>query len=270
MVSVHDLIWLHDARTLTRLARTSARIVYSPSIRAADRIITGSRHAALDIERTLGIAPERIAVIPHGPGEPRHEPRTPEKVVRERLGLGRGPLVLAVGPRRRHKNLTRLVEGFALLDDPSASLVLAGIPSDDGDAELRAASRRTGVADRTVILDWVDASDLEGLFAAGSCLALPSLDEGFGFTTVEAMARGVPVVCSSSGGVAETAAGAALLFDPREPASIAAALGTVLRDADVRSGLIARGLERARALSWHASAVETLRVYDEAIAARAR
>jgi glycosyltransferase involved in cell wall biosynthesis len=267
VVSVHDLIWMHDPQAMTRLAKIAMRLIAPPSIRAADRVITGSAHAAQDIARTLGIPAERIAVVAHGAGGAPATPATPEPALRRRLGLGDGPLVLAVGQRRSHKNLGRLIEGFGLLDDGGARLVLAGAVSPQ-DAELQATAERVGVANRTVVLDWVDPADLEGLYGAASCLALPSLHEGFGFTAVEAMARGVPVVCSEASSLSDTAAGAAFLFDPHDPESIATALRRVLADERLRAELVARGLERARTLSWRASAAATLAVYGAAIRAR--
>ena len=267
VVSAHDLIWLHHPDALSRLARTAMRIVAPPSIRAADRVITGSAHAARDIERTLGICAERITVVMHGPGEVPPASATPSSVLRRRLQLGAAPFVLAVGQRGSHKNLGRLVEAFGLLGDNAPRLVLAGPPSPQ-DARLREAARAAGIAERVLILDWVSPADLEGLYAAATCLALPSLQEGFGFTAVEAMARGVPVACSASSSLTDTVAGAALLFDATIPASIADALRRLLRDPDLRADLVARGRERARALEWRASAEGTLAVYEAAVQSR--
>ncbi len=267
VVSAHDLIWRHDPGSMSRLARTAMRLVAPPSIRAADRIITGSAYAARDIQATLGIPAERISVVMHGPGEAPSAAPTPERELRDRLGLGDDPFVLVVGQRRSHKNLGRLVEALGLLPDRAARLVFAGAPSDE-DERLRAIARTAGVADRTLILGWTAPADLEGLYAAASCLALPSLEEGFGFTVVEAMARGVPVVCSAATSLSDTAAGAALLFDARRPASIADALRRLLEDPSLRADLVARGLARAQTLTWRASAEGTIAAYAAAVQAR--
>jgi glycosyltransferase involved in cell wall biosynthesis len=269
VVSVHDLIWRHDPTSMSALARTAMRIVAPPSIRAADRIITASAYAARDIERTLRIAPERVAVVMHGPGERAVASATPERELRERLGLGEDPFVLVVGQRRGHKNLGRLVEAVGRLGDPRPRLVFAGTASDE-DERLRAIARRNAVGDRVLILGWTRAADLEGLYAAAACLALPSLEEGFGFTVVEAMARGVPVACSAATSLSDTAGGAALLFDATRPESIAEALRRILGDASLRAALAARGLARAQTLTWRASAEGTLAVYAAAIEARRR
>jgi alpha-1,3-rhamnosyl/mannosyltransferase len=67
---------------------------------------------------------------------------------------------------------------------------------------------------------------------------------------LEAMACGVPVVCSDRTSLPEVAGGAALLVDPEDPAALADALRRVLEDAALRADLVARGLRRAAEFSW--------------------
>jgi glycosyltransferase involved in cell wall biosynthesis len=267
VVSVHDLIWRHDPGSMTRLARAAIRMVAPPSIRAADRVITGSAYAADDIRSTLGIPARRIAVVPHGPGDRSGAPTTAEDVLRRRLRLGDGPYVLAVGQRFHHKNLGRLIEAIGLLGPDAPRLLLAG-PTSPQDAQLRETARALGIADKVLILGWVSSADLEGLYAAAACLALPSLQEGFGFSAVEAMARGVPVACSATSSLADTVGDAGLLFDAERPASIAAALRRLLDDPALRADLIGRGRARALALTWRACAEGTLAAYADAVDAR--
>jgi glycosyltransferase involved in cell wall biosynthesis len=83
------------------------------------------------------------------------------------------------------------------------------------------------------------------------CLVYPSLYEGFGMPILEAMACGVPVVTSRGGATEEIAGGAAVLVDPRDPASIAAGIEEAERR---RESLVEIGLARASMFSWRRSA----------------
>ena len=89
----------------------------------------------------------------------------------------------------------------------------------------------------------------------------PSLLEGFGLPVLEAMARGLPVACSGNGALGEVAGDAALLFDPRSEASIAAAVERLLGDPVEAERLRAAGRERAAKFTWAATAAATLAAY---------
>src|SRR6185369_2098261 len=97
---------------------------------------------------------------------------------------------------------------------------------------------------------WVSDADLEGLYAAATCMVFPSLAEGFGLPVLEAMRRGVPVACSSTTALGEVAGDAALTFDPESVDAIRAAIRQLLSDAARRERLVQRGRERAAQFSW--------------------
>ena len=97
----------------------------------------------------------------------------------------------------------------------------------------------------------VDDATLHALYAGAACLAIPSLDEGFGLPAVEAMAVGCPVVAARAGALPEVCGDAAVLVDPLEVASIAAGLAEAIARADE---LAVRGRERAARFTWERSA----------------
>ena len=93
--------------------------------------------------------------------------------------------------------------------------------------------------------------ELAALMRGARCVVYPSLYEGFGLPILEAMACGTPVVTSRGGATEEIAGGAAVLVDPRDPASIAAGIEEVGRR---RESLVSIGLARASMFSWRRSA----------------
>jgi glycosyltransferase involved in cell wall biosynthesis len=261
-VTMHDLIYLHHPETTSGvLARGLAQL--APLVaRRATRIVTVSEATARDLTDLLGIAADKIDVVPSGPGRAPGAELVPEAELRATLGLGRGPLVLSVSARRPHKNLVRLIEAIGRV--PDAELVLPGYPTAFDD-ELREAAEEAGAADRVHLCGWIDGGQLEGLYRAATCLAFPSLAEGFGLPVLEAMARGLPVACSNTSALPEVAGDAALLFDPESVEAIAGAVAALLRDPALRERLIGRGREQATHFTWERAAAGTAASYRRAL-----
>jgi glycosyltransferase involved in cell wall biosynthesis len=262
VVTIHDVIYASHPETHQGLLRHGMATLVPASARAADRVIADSEHTRTELVTRLGVAADKIAVVPLGPGADPVAPTT-EADLRARHRLGERPLVLSVSARRPHKNLERLIDAIRGLDG-RATLVLPGYPG-PYDAALAA---RGGECVR--VLGWVSDADLEGLYAAATCLAFPSLAEGFGLPVLEAMRRGLPVACSDASALPEVAGNAALLFHPLSVDSIGAAIARLLDDAALRAALAACGRERAAAFSWQRTADGTLCAYDAALAARRR
>jgi glycosyltransferase involved in cell wall biosynthesis len=117
---------------------------------------------------------------------------------------------------------------------------------------------------QVLITDWVSEQQRAHLLRGAAVLAYPSLDEGFGFPLLEAMAMGVPVVAADAGAIPEVAAGGALLVPPDDSAGLAAALDRVVTDSELRAGLIAAGRARVGAFSWDRTARDLSALYGEA------
>ncbi|MFZ1489345.1 MAG: glycosyltransferase, partial [Ilumatobacteraceae bacterium] len=107
------------------------------------------------------------------------------------------------------------------------------------------------------------------LLTNAAALAYPSLDEGFGFPLLEAMAAGTPVVATSVGSIPEVAGDAAILCAPDDVAGLADALHRVLTDADERERLLAAGRRRLQAFDWEATALAMSALYRDLAGERA-
>jgi alpha-1,3-rhamnosyl/mannosyltransferase len=262
---VHDLLALRMPELFTAGVRAHVRLS-ARFARRADRILTNSEWTRAEVIDLLGVAPERVVATPFGiaerfsPGEP-----DPERL-RARFGIS-GRYVLSVGTREPRKNLATVVEAFRRVDaDNGTQLVLVGGRGWLGD-ELDAALRASG--DRVVVTGFVDDAELVELYRGAACFAFPSLAEGFGFPPLEAMACAAPVISSDRGGLAEVAAGAALIVDPGDAEAVADAMRRVLGDAALAQDLRRRGLERAAGFSWRRCAEQTARAYRDAVASTA-
>lgn len=231
----------------------------------AARVLTLSHHSEADIARLLRVPKRKIAVIPAAPRALFH--RQPDPSAVEAMHTRYGRFVLYVGAVSAQKNVERLIRAFALLDDPTVTLVLAGRPAGDYVERVLAPLIKAGnVSQRIVFAGAVDDEMLRALYHAALAMVYPSLGEGFGLPIVEAMTCGCPVMTSNLSSMPETAGDAALLVDPYSIADLAAALDRLSRDESLRADLVRRGRVRAALYTWDAVAAQTLDLYHKAVA----
>jgi glycosyltransferase involved in cell wall biosynthesis len=172
------------------------------------------------------------------------------------------PYFLFVGRREAHKNLARLVAGYAASRArKSVRLVFAG----PADPALLALARRNGVEGRVAFTAPLADAELAACYRGALALAFPSLYEGFGLPIAEAMACGTPVLTSGVTAIPETVGdGTALIVDPLRVEAIADGLDRVAEDAALRARLRERGLQRAGAFSWQVVAEKTADILRQA------
>jgi glycosyltransferase involved in cell wall biosynthesis len=268
VATIHDVVYLACPQDLpSRAGRLYYRAMMHACSRLAARIITDSEHSQKEIQRVLHADPARIEVIYPGVDPQFFRVTDPArlKAARARYGIDRD-YVLCVGIYKARKNHAGLLRAFRRVLDGGvpAQLVIAG-PMAEGETGLRRLAAELGVSESVVFTGFVDEPDLRALYSAARVCACPSLYEGFGFTVLEAMACGAPVVCSSATSLPEVAGDAALYFDPNEPEEIAGQLLRVMTDDKLRASLIERGQINAQRFSWEETARQTLAVYHHAL-----
>jgi glycosyltransferase involved in cell wall biosynthesis len=240
VVTLHDLQHLDLPRLFPRAERAFRAVFWHRSVRRAERVIAISEFVRGRALELLNLDPGRVRVVPLGLD---HATLRPSGGERERF------LLYPARPWR-HKNHERLFEALRILrvEQPDLRLVLTG-------------GGHTGAPPPGVdVRGHVSQREIVGLMQRAAALVFPSLYEGFGLPPLEAMACGCPVACSNAAALPETVGEAARLFDPRDPAAIAAAIREVLANP---APWIARGLERAADFTWEATARATDAVYSE-------
>jgi glycosyltransferase involved in cell wall biosynthesis len=133
--------------------------------------------------------------------------------------------------------------------------------------EVREVYERSEFKNDIVFTGFIEHDELPGLIGAAHAMVNVSLYEGFGLPVAEAMACGVPVICSSAestGAVlAEVGGEAVCTSDPSSIDSIACAMEKLSEEGIVREKLIAKGLERARLFDWDSAAKATYQVLEQ-------
>ncbi len=264
VVTVYDLLALTHPRLCGRSNALYYRLFLPRTIARATAVVAPSEWVRRQIVECLGAPPEKVHVAPLGVGD-EFTPAVDADEVRKalaRYGVQQ-PYFLCVGNVEPKKNPVATVEAFALAKTKGClphRLVLAGGKSwRSGDVERAIARLPAGSVHR---IGYVPQEDLPALYAGAELLLFWSLVEGFGLPALEAMACGIPVVCSDRGALPEVVGDAAVIVPLGAPGDLAEAILSVLGDSQARAGLAERGLERARAFTWRRHAEAVLRVYD--------
>ena len=175
--------------------------------------------------------------------------------IRERYQV-RGRFLLFAGNIKPHKNLERLIAAFGLLKrKPELEDLKLFIIGEDVTryGSLRRTVESVGVRQDVRFFGFVPDRTLAGLYRLASVFTFPSLYEGFGMPTLEAMACGTPVVTSRISSLPEVVGDAAVLVDPYSVEDIARGIESVLADEELAAGLVSRGRTRVQSFSWERS-----------------
>ena len=268
VVTIHDVVYIAYAQDMqSRLGRLYYSVMMHASSRLATRIITDSIFSKNEIVRLLGVDPGTVSVI-YPAVDTAFRP-VPDSSEREALlseyGIDREYILYAgiYKGRKNHAGLLRAFQHF-LARGGEAQLVIAG-PMNEGEHQLQHLADELRIADHIVFTGFITDSDLGALYSAARVYACPSLYEGFGFTVLEAMACGVPVVCSDAASLPEVAGDAAVYANPKNSEAFAEALYQIFTNDDLRQEMIERGWRNLQRFSWRQAAARSLAAYSDAL-----
>jgi glycosyltransferase involved in cell wall biosynthesis len=268
VVTVHDLFPFQFPEIHSGpLPRSVNQMLMRNAVRRAERIITPSKATALAVKQSFPDAADRVLSIPEAADDrfsSRRE-REAEAAWQMRLGI-RLPYVFYLGQWKAYKNLPILLEAFARVrhTHPTTQLVIAGDDPRHPEVRQRAAALPEG---SVVLPGRLPESAVPDLYRGAAMVVLPSRAEGFGLPVIEAMACGVPVICSDLPVLREIADGVAVFCDPNDVGAFAEAIGAML-DAPGDRGRRQLGIERARTFTWKRAARQTVEGYEMALGAR--
>lgn len=271
VVTVHDLTFVRTPELLPPLKRAYQTWFARASVARARRVIAVSQQTAADLLACFGVPTGRVDVVYNGVA-PEFRPGSAESSTRFRQHRGLPErYLLYLGTLEPRKNLELLVGAFARWrrqappEDQAVHLVLAGAKGWYYEAIFRRV-QELGLSDAVSFPGFIPAAELPDWYRAAEGFLYPSLLEGFGLPVLEAMACGVPVVCSQSPSLLEVAGNAALSVSAYDEEALAHAIQLVTSQPGLRAALAAQGLARARTFTWRRCAEETLAVYRRVLA----
>ncbi len=232
--------------------------------RKAMRIISISDYTKNEGIEKLGLCEEKMVVTYLGVDESFRKITDTELLRKVRLEYGLPEkLILFVGALKPRRNVFRLVNAYALLKKRkpiSHRLVITGVGGPSSKQILTTVAK-LGLEKEVVFLDYVPKEVLPVIYNLADLFVYPSLYDGFGLPSLEAMACGTPVIASNVSSLPEVVGDAGLQIDPYNVEEMSEAMWRVLSDDGLRAEMCKKGMERAKSFTWEKCARETLAVY---------
>lgn len=267
VVTVHDLSFLRLPDKFPAAKRIYLTRLCHASVARARHVITVSRQTADDLHDFFQTPVSKISVIPNGV-DSRFVPGDSECAAQFRRAKGLPErFFLYLGTLEPRKNLEMLIRAFARWRSQTQAqkspvdLVIAGGKGWFYEQIFRLV-KELDLEDKVHFPGYVADEEVADWFRAAEGFVYPSLFEGFGLPVLEAMACGIPVLCSRAPSLLEVVGDAAMTVAAEDERGWAAALELLASQPDLRAELRQRGLTRAAQFSWERTAQATLAVYD--------
>lgn len=273
VVTIHDLILLHfpTMRSTTLnpilywLKFLAYKIVINSALFNSKKIIAVSKFTKKDIlENYKKVSSGKISVTYEASDDFCILSSKSNEAVLTKYGII-SPYILYVGNAYPHKNLERLVLAFSevLRKKPELNLVFVG-KEDYFYEELKKFIEENKIKN-IQFADYVPDYDLDTVFHNAELYVWPSLYEGFGLPPLESMAKGTPVISSDHPCMKEILGESVYYFDAEKIGNIASAIERVMKDEELKRGLIKKGYEQIKKYDWKVTARLTKAIYEEAL-----
>lgn len=256
VLTVHE-VWIGKWRKVTDMNFLKAlmhdlleRTIY---LLKYDKYICVSRATQNDLLR-INISQPKTDVIYNGIDYKQWNPNKYDgNEIRKKLKLEKDFIYMFTGRPGPSKGLEYLIQAVPLIAQKIKNAKLIAIVSKDKQYKQRFKNiieiiKRLRVQDQVIMIKPLPYKDLPNYIKAADCFVIPSLAEGFGFTTVEACAMRKPVVATRAGAIPEVISGRYLLVKPKNSKEIANAIEKVFKKQTRKSKLkkftISENIER--------------------------
>jgi glycosyltransferase involved in cell wall biosynthesis len=227
--------------------------LYPWALKRASAAVAVSQFAKEEAVEQFGADPAKITVVHSGPG-------LSPRVDAQNGSDGGAPYFLFVGNLTMSKNLPFLIRAYERAD-VEADLVLAGRPLADAGSIVEAI-QLSPKRDRIRIVERPDDAAVDALYRHALALLHPSRYEGFGFTPLEAMSRGCPVLASDIPALREVSGAGSMLAPLQEEAWIDG-IRRIAKENQLRQDLRKRGLDTVAGYSWQETARGLCRLFAQ-------
>jgi glycosyltransferase involved in cell wall biosynthesis len=256
--TVHDLGFMRNPKLYHPLALQYHRLAHYFGVHQAQKILVPSEATKKDLLYYFPQAKDKVKVIYLGFDDQQFKvlPENEKEEIKQKFDLPKN-YILYIGRLETKKNIQNLLRAYKL-SNKKLHLVLAGSAGRHGIQEINELLSDPELKSSISVLGYVSQKDYVRLMGAASAFVFPSRFEGFGIPLLEAMACGVPIICSDLPVLHEVAGECAVYFDPNNINDIAKAINRLAEDSILQGQLINTGLARVKKFSWTKCARESL------------
>ncbi|MCE7053742.1 glycosyltransferase family 4 protein [Algoriphagus sp. AGSA1] len=269
ILTLHDIIYLEQIHLKSgtwyqRIGNLYRRWVVPRIVKNCHTIYTVSEFEKKVIEKHFNFQPEKVKVINNGVAT-HFKPQDNKLVakIKEKYGLPDSYL-LFLGNADPKKNMLGLLKALLQLDK-NQQLTMRVVILDFGIKELEAMLSSIDaiqLLEKIHLPGYIPNEELPCFYSGASAFLYPSLRESFGLPILEAMACKCPVITSNTSSMPGIAKKAAILINPKKPATISEAILRLKEDQNLREELIAKGIERSKQFSYLTGAQAVLETYN--------
>lgn len=252
VITPHDVQDLHFPENFSARTRVSRAQSGLLSLQNASRVVVSYEHVKEDIIRFFEVPSERIFVCPH-PVVKEWLPTADAAAigeVREKYGL---PPRFLFYPAQTwpHKNHHALLQALARLRDEEGieppHLVCSGTLN-EYHRVLALEIEQLHLGSYVHFLGLVPEHELAGLYAACTLVVIPSLYEAGSYPLMEALAAGIPVICSRTTSLPATLSNDAFTFDGRDVSQLVALVGQLWNSPSALAACAEHSTQRGKEL----------------------
>jgi glycosyltransferase involved in cell wall biosynthesis len=244
-----------------KLATPFYRFVFSHSTLTAISTDTANRARGFGCKK-------KIRVTPYGIDPKKFYKTAPDRSLVEKFGLVEKTVLISVCRLSKRKGLEYLLEALPRVIEKEKNLRLLIVGDGPERGRLQQLTERLGLQGNVIFVGSMPNDELVGYYNLADIFVLPSLHEGMGIVFLEAMACGLPVVTTKTGGMTDFVVDGktGLLVEPRNPKQLAGALIKMVEDKGYQERLSKNAREMVgREYTWEKAAERYLRAYEEAM-----
>jgi glycosyltransferase involved in cell wall biosynthesis len=253
---IHDLNFVHRPKDLPKLTSLYYNWYFPKFARIASRVATVSVYSKNDIVKSFGVPPDKVDVVYDGHNAEYVPLSESEQITVRNTYSGGFPFFLFIGalhPRKNVEGLLRAFEEFrSNVKSQEKLLIVGGEMFKTG--RIYDYYREMRFREEVVFTGRIPVESLRKILGSALALTFVPFFEGFGIPVVEAMAAGVPVICSFTTSLSEVGGDAVLYADPEQPSQIAWAMQKISCNENLRKTLIEKGTRQKDKFSWERSA----------------